>query len=144
MWFDYDLEFDDLKIPEILQVETPQVPGSLASVLNAIAEAGLVLEHVTTMRREQGRTLWEITFEIEEGAQEDLLRRASSLPSARFVGWSDRVFERRRGAHDCGRSAAGAVRSRCAQCDDSRRSRCRRRRCGRRRQQCQLVKEVAT
>jgi malate dehydrogenase (oxaloacetate-decarboxylating) len=86
-----------LKIPEILQVETPQVPGSLASVLNVIAEAGLVLEHVTTVRREQGRTLWEITLEIEEGAQEDLLRRLSSLPSARFVGWSDRVFERHRG-----------------------------------------------
>jgi hypothetical protein len=60
-------EFCLLKIPEILQVETPQVPGSLASVLNVIAEAGLVLEHVTTLRREQGRTLWEITFEIEEG-----------------------------------------------------------------------------
>jgi malate dehydrogenase (oxaloacetate-decarboxylating) len=86
-----------LKIPEILQVETPQVPGSLASVLNVIAEAGLVLEHVTTLRREQGRTLWEITLEIEEGAQADLLRRLSSLPSARFVGWSDRVFERHRG-----------------------------------------------
>src|SRR5665213_1268742 len=89
--------FSDLKIPEILQVETPQVPGSLASVLNVIAEAGLVLEHVTTVRREQGRTLWEITFEIEEGAQADLVQRLSSLPSARFVGWSDRVFERHRG-----------------------------------------------
>jgi malate dehydrogenase (oxaloacetate-decarboxylating) len=86
-----------LKIPEILQVETPQVPGSLASVLNVIAEAGLVLEHVTTLRREQGRTLWEITLEIEEGAQEDLLHRLSSLPSARFVGWSDRALERHRG-----------------------------------------------
>jgi len=86
-----------LKIPEILQIETSQVPGSLASVLNVIAEAGLVLEHVTTVRREQGRTLWEITLEIEEGSQENLLRHLSSLPSARFVGWSDRVFERHRG-----------------------------------------------
>lgn len=86
-----------MKIPEILRVETSQVPGSLASVLNVIAEAGLVLEHVTTVRREQGRTLWEITLEIEEGAQEDLLRRLNSLPAARFVGWSDRVFDRHRG-----------------------------------------------
>src|ERR1700691_3662564 len=91
------MELCQLKIPEILQVETPQVPGSLASVLNVIAEAGLVLEHVTTLRREQGRTLWEITIEIEEGTQEDLLRRLSSLQSARFVGWSDRVFDRHRG-----------------------------------------------
>ncbi len=86
-----------MKIPEIIQVETPQVPGSLASVLNVIAEAGLVLEHVTTLHRDQGRTLWEITLEIEEGAQEDLLRRLNALPAARFVGWSDRVFDRHRG-----------------------------------------------
>lgn len=86
-----------MKIPEILQVETSQVPGSLASVLNVIADAGLVLEHVTTVRREQGRTLWEITLEIEEGAQQDLLQRLSSLPSARFIGWSDRVFDLHRG-----------------------------------------------
>ena len=86
-----------MKIPEILQVETSQVPGSLASVLNVIADAGLVLEHVTTVRREQGRTIWEITLEIEEGAQEELLQRLTSLPAARFVGWSDRVFDRHRG-----------------------------------------------
>lgn len=86
-----------MKVPEILQVETSQTPGSLASVLNVIAEMGLVLEHVTTVRREQGRTLWEITLEIEESEQEQLLGRLSSLPSARFVGWSDRAFERHRG-----------------------------------------------
>ncbi len=86
-----------MKVPEILQIETPQTPGSLASVLNVIAEMGLVLEHVTTVRREQGRTLWEITLEIEEAEQETLLQRLSALHSARFVGWSDRAFERHRG-----------------------------------------------
>ncbi|HEV7715622.1 MAG TPA: NAD(P)-dependent oxidoreductase, partial [Steroidobacteraceae bacterium] len=86
-----------MKIPEILRVETSQVPGSLASVLNVIAEAGLVLEHLTTLHRDQGKTLWEITLEIEEGAQDDLLKRLNALPSARFVGWSDRVFDRHRG-----------------------------------------------
>jgi len=86
-----------MKIPEILQIETSQVPGSLASVLNVIAEMGLVLEHLTTVQRDQGRTLWEITIEIEEGVQEELLRRLNALPSARFVGWSDRVFDRHRG-----------------------------------------------
>lgn len=88
---------DSMKIPEILQVETTQVPGSLASVLNVIAEAGLLLDHVTLLHRDQERTLWEITIEIDEGAQGDLLRRLNELPSARFVGWSDRVFERHRG-----------------------------------------------
>jgi malate dehydrogenase (oxaloacetate-decarboxylating) len=86
-----------MKIPEILQVETSQVPGSLASVLNVIAELGLVLEHVTMLHREQGRTLWEITVEIEEGRQDELLAKLNAVPSARFVGWSDRVFDRHRG-----------------------------------------------
>ncbi|MGH8148603.1 MAG: malic enzyme-like NAD(P)-binding protein [Steroidobacteraceae bacterium] len=86
-----------MKIPEILQVETSQKPGSLASVLNVIAAMHLLLEHVTTVRREQGRTLWEITLEIEEADQQLLLERLSALESARFVGWSDRAFERHRG-----------------------------------------------
>jgi malate dehydrogenase (oxaloacetate-decarboxylating) len=86
-----------MKIPEILQVETSQVPGSLASVLNVIAEAGLVLEHVTTVHREQGRTLWEITVEVEPGKENDLLTRLNALSTARFMGWSDRVFDRHRG-----------------------------------------------
>jgi malate dehydrogenase (oxaloacetate-decarboxylating) len=86
-----------MKIPEILQVETPQVPGSLASVLNVIADLGLVLEHVTMLHRDQGRTLWEITVEIEEGRQDELLERLNAVPAARFVGWSDRVFDRHRG-----------------------------------------------
>ena len=86
-----------MKIPEILQVETPQVPGSLASVLNVIADLGLVLEHVTMLHRDQGRTLWEITVEIEEGRQDELLTKLNAVPSARFVGWSDRVFDRHRG-----------------------------------------------
>src|ERR1700755_405325 len=88
---------NSMKIPEILQVETSQVPGSLASVLNVIAEAGLVLEHVTMLHREQGRTLWEITVEIEEGRQDELLARLNSGPQAKFMGWSDRVFDRHRG-----------------------------------------------
>jgi malate dehydrogenase (oxaloacetate-decarboxylating) len=86
-----------MKIPEILQVETSQVPGSLAAVLNVIADLGLVLEHVTMLHREQGRTLWEITVEIEEGRQDELLARLNSVPQAKFMGWSDRVFDRHRG-----------------------------------------------
>ena len=52
-----------MKVSEILQVETSHAPGNLASVLNIIAEAGLVLEHVSTIRRDQDRTLWELTVE---------------------------------------------------------------------------------
>lgn len=86
-----------MKIPEILQVETLHAPGGLASVLHVIAEAGLILEHVNGVRRDQDRTLWEITVEIDASAHEGLVERLNALPTARFIGWSDRVFERRRG-----------------------------------------------
>jgi hypothetical protein len=83
-----------VKVPEIFQVETPQAPEGLASVLHAIAEAGLVVEHVSTVRRDQDRTLWEITVDIDQSAHTELLGRLNALASARFVGWSDRVFDR--------------------------------------------------
>jgi malate dehydrogenase (oxaloacetate-decarboxylating) len=86
-----------VKIPEILIVETIHQPGSLASVLLVIAEAGLAIEHLTALRRDQGRTLWEITLEMDEEADRSLYDRIEQLPNARFVGKSDRVFNRPRG-----------------------------------------------
>src|ERR1700729_103599 len=86
-----------MKIPEIIIVEVLHQPGSLAKVLQVIAEEGLVLEHLTALRREQGRTLWEITLEMDEDANRSLYDRIDQLPSARFVGKSDRVFNRHRG-----------------------------------------------
>lgn len=86
-----------MRVSEIFQVETAHAPGSLASVLNVIAEAGLILEHVSTIRRDQDRTLWELTVEMDESVHPGLLARLNTLPSARFVGWSDRVFDRHRG-----------------------------------------------
>ncbi len=86
-----------MKIPEILIVETVHQPGSLASVLLVIAEAGLAIEHLTALRRDQGRTQWEITLEMDEEADRSLYARIDQLPAARFVGKSDRVFNRHRG-----------------------------------------------
>ncbi len=86
-----------MKIPEIIIVEVLHQPGSLAKVLQVIAEEGLVLEHLTALRREQGRTLWEITLEMDEAANRSLYERIDQLPNARFVGKSDRVFNRHRG-----------------------------------------------
>ena len=86
-----------MKIPEILNVETVHQPGSLASVLQVIAEAGLTIQHLSAVRRVQGRTLWEITLEMDEQANHDLYQRIDQLPSARFIGKSDRVFNRHRG-----------------------------------------------
>jgi hypothetical protein len=86
-----------VRVPEVFQVETPHVPGSLASVLNAITETGLALKHLSAVRSDQDRTLWEITVEIDESAHAELLGRLNALPSVRFVGWSDRVFDQHRG-----------------------------------------------
>ena len=86
-----------MKIPEILVVETVHQPGSLAKVLQVIADAGLAIEHLTALRRDQGRTLWEITLEMDEEADRSLYERIGQLPNARFVGKSDRVFNRHRG-----------------------------------------------
>jgi malate dehydrogenase (oxaloacetate-decarboxylating) len=86
-----------MKIPEILIVETVHQPGSLAKVLQVIAEAGLTIEHLTALRRDQGRTVWEITLEMDEEADRSLYDRIGQLPTARFLGKSDRVFNRHRG-----------------------------------------------
>jgi malate dehydrogenase (oxaloacetate-decarboxylating) len=86
-----------MKIPEILLIETAHRPGSLAKVLQVIAEAGLVIEHLNALRREQGHTLWEITLDIDEEADRSLYERIDALPNARFVGKSDRVFNRHKG-----------------------------------------------
>ncbi|HEU5468097.1 MAG TPA: malic enzyme-like NAD(P)-binding protein [Steroidobacteraceae bacterium] len=86
-----------MKVPEILIVETVHQPGSLAKVLQVIADAGLTIDHLQALRREQGRTLWEITLEMDEEADRSLYGRIDALPAARFVGKSDRVFDRHRG-----------------------------------------------
>jgi len=86
-----------MKIPEILIIETIHQPGSLARVLQVIADAGLVIEHLHALKREQGRTLWEITLEMDEAADRSLYARIDALETARFVGKSDRVFNRHRG-----------------------------------------------
>jgi malate dehydrogenase (oxaloacetate-decarboxylating) len=77
-----------VKIPEILQIEMPHAPGALASVLNALAETG---------QRDQDRTLLEIAVAIDIEAHAGLVGRLNALPSARFIGRSDRVFDRHRG-----------------------------------------------
>ena len=73
-----------MKIPEIIIVETVHQPGSLARVLQVIADAGLAIEHLTALRREQGRTLWEITLEMDEEADRSLYARIDQLPTARL------------------------------------------------------------
>ncbi len=86
-----------MKIPEILIIETVHQPGSLAKVLQVVADAGLTIEHLTAVRRDQGWTVWELTLEMDEEADRSLYDRIGQLPTARFLGKSDRVFNRHRG-----------------------------------------------
>jgi malate dehydrogenase (oxaloacetate-decarboxylating) len=86
-----------MKIPEILLIESERRPGSLASILTVIGEEGLVVEHLAAVRRDQDRTVWEITLEMDASAGPRLQQRIDALPTARLLGRSDRVFNRHRG-----------------------------------------------
>ncbi|EQD58505.1 Malate dehydrogenase (oxaloacetate-decarboxylating), partial [mine drainage metagenome] len=55
------------------------------------------IQHLTAIRRVEGKTLWEITLEMDEQADRSLYTRIDQLPNARFIGKSDRVFNRHRG-----------------------------------------------
>jgi hypothetical protein len=46
-----------VKIPEILVIETVHQPGSLARVLQVIADAGLTIDHLQALHRELGARL---------------------------------------------------------------------------------------
>jgi malate dehydrogenase (oxaloacetate-decarboxylating) len=86
-----------MKIPEILLVESLHRPGSLAKVLTAIGECGLVVEHLNAVKREQDKTIWEITLEVDPGQIDTVTAAIDALPNARVIGHSDRVFDRHRG-----------------------------------------------
>ena len=86
-----------MKIPEILLVESEHKPGSLAKILKVIGDSGLVVEHLNMVRREQDKTIWEITLEMDVAGDYEVLRRIDELPNARILGRSDRVFNRHLG-----------------------------------------------
>ena len=86
-----------MKIPEILLIETEHKPGSLARVLQVVGEYGLLVENLNAVRRDQHRTVWELTLEFDEAVDTTLIDRIDGLPGTRVIGKSDRVFDRHRG-----------------------------------------------
>ncbi|MGH8427811.1 MAG: malic enzyme-like NAD(P)-binding protein [Gammaproteobacteria bacterium] len=86
-----------MKVPEILLIESEHKPGSLARILQAIGESGLVVEGLIAQRREQDKTIWEITLEMDEDVDYGLSERIAALPNAKILGESDRVFNRHLG-----------------------------------------------
>src|SRR6267142_2210091 len=86
-----------MRIPEILLIESQHKPGSLARILQVIGEAGIVVENLNAVRRDQDKTVWEVTLEMDEQADRSLYDRINELPNAKLLGKSDRVFDRHRG-----------------------------------------------
>ena len=66
-------------------------------MLQVIANAGLTIDHLQAVRREQGRTTLGNNAGNGRGGGPSLYARIDELPIARFVGKSDRVFDRHRG-----------------------------------------------
>jgi malate dehydrogenase (oxaloacetate-decarboxylating) len=86
-----------MRVPEILLIESEHRPGSLAKVLQVIGECGLVVEHLNAVRRDQDKTIWEITLEMDQDVDYGLYERLNELPNAKLLGKSDRVFNRHLG-----------------------------------------------
>ena len=86
-----------MKIPEILLVESQHKPGSLAKILQVIGDCGLLVENLDAVRRDQDKTVWEITLEMDEDAYINVGEKIAGLSNARLLGKSDRVFTRHQG-----------------------------------------------
>ncbi|MDE2070463.1 MAG: hypothetical protein KGJ04_04255, partial [Gammaproteobacteria bacterium] len=64
-----------MQIPEILVIESQHRPGNLGRILTAIGECGIMVDHITLMRRAQDKSVWEITVEMDEAARQQLNAR---------------------------------------------------------------------
>lgn len=62
-----------------------------------VGESQLLVENLNAVRRDQDRTVWELTLEFDETVDNTLIDRIDGLPDTRVIGKSDRVFDRHRG-----------------------------------------------
>ncbi len=86
-----------MQVPEVLVIESQHRPGNLGRILTAIGECGIIVDHISLVRRAQDKSVWEITVEMDEAAGKQLYERLAELPYGRLLGRSDRVFDRHRG-----------------------------------------------
>jgi malate dehydrogenase (oxaloacetate-decarboxylating) len=86
-----------MKVPEVLLIETDHRPASLARVLQVIDAAGLTVEALDAVGWDREKTVWELTLELDEQVDEEVLRRIDAVADVELVGRSDRVFNRHRG-----------------------------------------------
>ena len=85
-----------MKIPEILIIESAHKPGSLGKILTVIGEAGIVVEHLNALRRDQDQTIWEMTLEMDPATDYGVIDQINALPNAKILGRSDRIMDRHR------------------------------------------------
>ncbi len=83
-----------MKIPEIILIESEHRPGNLARILTVIGDHGLTVDHLNMVSREGGKSIWEITLEIDAEADRQVFTDIDNLPNASVLGRSDRVFNR--------------------------------------------------
>lgn len=86
-----------MRIPEVLLLESQHKPGNLGRILTTIGESGIVIDHITLVRRAQDRSVWEISVEMDEESGKQLYDQLAKLPYCKLLGRSDRVFDRHRG-----------------------------------------------
>lgn len=86
-----------MKIPEILLIESDHKPGNLSKILGVIGDYGLTIEHLTMVHREGGKSVWELTLEMDADADRKVFEQIDALPGAKVLGRSDRVFNRHAG-----------------------------------------------
>jgi len=86
-----------MKIPEVLLIEVEHAPGNLSKVLGAVGNAGHTVEGLEAVSRSQDKTTWELTLEIDADACSDVFKQIDSVPEAKLLGRSDRVFTRHAG-----------------------------------------------
>ena len=85
------------KSPRFLVIESQHRPGNLGRILTTIGECGILIDHITLVRRDQDRSVWEITVEMDETAGKLLYEHLARVPYGKLLGRSDRVFDRHRG-----------------------------------------------
>ncbi len=76
-----------------IQIEIPNRPGALASVMSAIASVGGSLGDISLLQHNFKFTQRELTVDASSSEHaEDIIQKIESLPSVRVLSYSDRTF----------------------------------------------------
>ena len=76
-----------------IQIEIPNRPGALASVMSAIASVGGSLGDISLLQHNLKYTQRELTVDASSSEHaEDIINKIETLPSVRVISYSDRTF----------------------------------------------------